>query len=336
MDFKVIIVILQIDLVNPYLSKLIILFLLITPFCKKQFYMGKIVLQLFMFCFLTLKLSAQMPNDAIYMPKNTICIATSYSQNSWKEYWENTLKRENLNMGKVSTQSVMTMAAIGIKNNFNIIAGVPYIWTKTSQGNLMGQKGIQDFMFWAKYKMIENKGLSMHSAVGASIPISNYIPDFLPLSIGLQTKTATGRIIANYLNKSGLYFTAHASYVLRSNIYVDRDAYQADNKVYNSNEVRVPNATDVSAKLGWMKNESRIQTELFIERFACVGGDNIRRNDMPFPSNNMQMTSAGFYGKFQPKNIGINLRIAKVLDGLNIGKSTSYSIGFLYLITSKK
>lgn len=298
--------------------------------------MRKIVLNLLIFCFFTLKLNAQMPHDAIYMPKNTICIATSYSQNSWKLYWENTQKRENLNMGNISTQSVMTFAAIGIKNNFNIIAGLPYIWTKTSVGNLMGQKGIQDLSIWAKYKIIENKGLSIHASIGGSIPISNYIPDFLPLSIGLQTKTATARIIANYMNKSGMYVTAHASYVFRSNIYVDRDAYQANNKVYNTNEVRVPNATDVSARLGWMKNQSRIQTELFIERFSCVGGDNIRRNDMPFPSNNMQMTSAGFYSKFQPKNLGINLRVAKVLKGLNVGQSTSYSIGILYLINAKK
>ena len=298
--------------------------------------MRKIVLNLLIFCFFTLKLNAQMPHDAIYMPKNTICIATSYSQNSWKQYWENTQKRENLNMGNISTQSVMTFTAIGIKNNFNIIAGLPYIWTKTSVGNLMGQKGIQDLSIWAKYKMMESKGLSIHASVGGSIPISNYIPDFLPLSIGLQTKTATARIIANYMNKSGIYVTAHASYVFRSNIHVDRDAYQANNKVYNTNEVRVPNATDVSARLGWMKNQSRIQTELFIERFACVGGDNIRRNDMPFPSNNMQMTSAGFYSKFQPKNLGINLRGAKVLEGLNVGQSTSYSIGILYLINAKK
>lgn len=298
--------------------------------------MRKIVLNLLIFCFFTLKLNAQMPHDAIYMPKNTICIATSYSQNNWKQYWENTQKRENLNMGNISTQSVMTFAAIGIKNNFNIIAGLPYIWTKTSVGNLMGQKGIQDLSIWAKYKMMENKGLSIHASVGGSIPISNYIPDLLPLSIGLQTKTATARIIANYMNKSGIYVTAHASYVFRSNIHVDRDAYQANNKVYNTNEVRVPNATDLSARLGWMKNQSRIQTELFIERFACVGGDNIRRNDMPFPSNNMQMTSAGFYSKYQPKNLGINLRVAKVLEGLNVGQSTSYSIGILYLINAKK
>ena len=298
--------------------------------------MRKIVLSIFLFYFLSKEIKAQMPHDAIYMPKKTICLAVTYTHSSWKEYWENTLKRDNLNMGVMSTQSVMPMVAYGISDKLNLIASVPYIWTKTSAGNLMGQKGIQDFNLWLKYKLIESKGLSVHGVVGGSAPFSNYIPDFLPMSIGLQTKSATGRIIASYLHKSGFYLTAHGSYVFRSNIKVDRDAYQADFRVYNTNEVRVPNATDASARLGWIKNQGRIQAELFLDQFSCVGGDNIRRNDMPFPTNNMQMTSAGFYSKYQPKNIGLNLRVAKVLQGLNVGQSLSYSLGLLYQINSIK
>ncbi len=297
--------------------------------------MKKTFISFFLILFTCIVAQAQMPHDAIYMPKKTTCLAVSYGNNSWSEYWENTLKRENLNMGTVTTQNVMAMAAYGISDKLNVIVGVPYIWTKTSAGNLMGQSGLQDASAWLKYKFLETKGLSLNAAIGGSIPVSNYIPDFLPISIGLQTKTTSGRVIGNYLHKSGVYFTAHASYTLRSNITVDRDAYQADNKVYNTNRVQVPNATDAGARLGWMKDGSRIQAEVFVERFACVGGDNIRRNDMPFPTNNMQMTSAGFYGKFQPKNIGLNVRIAKVLEGLNVGQSISYSVGVLFQMNPK-
>ena len=276
---------------------------------------------------------AQMPHDAIYMPRKTACLAVSYNNSSWKEYWENTLKRENLNIGTHTTQSVMAMAAIGITDKLNVIVSLPYVSTKTSAGNLMGQKGMQDLSGWLKYQLVKNdKGLSLHGVLGASIPISNYVPDFLPMSIGLKTKTVTGRLIANYTYKSGMYLTAHASYILRSNIKVDRDAYQADNRVYNTNEVQMPNVTDAAARVGYIKDGSRIQAEVFVEHFTCVGGDNIRRNDMPFPTNNMTATSAGFYGKYQPKNIGFNVRIAKVLDGLNVGQSLSYSIGVLYQI----
>jgi hypothetical protein len=273
---------------------------------------------------------AQMPHDAIYMPKKTACIAISYGNSNWKEYWENTLKRDNLNIGTHTTQSVMPMVAYGITNKLNIIVGVPYVWTKASAGNLMGQKGIQDLSVWAKYKLVESKGLSLHAAVGASTPLGNYVPDFLPMSIGLQSKTASGRLIFNYLHKTGLYLAAHGTYTGRSRIKIDRDAYQSYNKVYNTNEVVIPNATDAAVRLGFMKNGSRIQAEFFAERFSCVAGDYIRRNDMPFPTNKMEMTSAGFYGKFQPKNIGLNVRVARVLEGLNAGQSTTYSVGVLY------
>lgn len=272
---------------------------------------------------------AQMPHDAIYMPQKTACIAVSYGNSSWNSYWENTLKRDNLNIGTHTTQNVMPMVAFGVSNNLNLIVGLPYVWTKTSAGNLMGQKGLQDFSGWLKYKFVATKGLSLHAVVGGSLPVSHYVPDFLPMSIGLQAKTATGRLIANYTHKSGVYLTAHASYTYRSNITIDRDAYLANDKIYNTNEVSVPNATDAAARLGYIKDGSRIQAELFVEHFACVDGDNIRRNDMPFPTNNMRMTSTGFYGKFQPKNIGFNVRVAKVLNGLNVGQALSYSAGLL-------
>lgn len=278
----------------------------------------------------TSNLFAQMPHDVIYMPKKTACIAVSYSNSSWKEYWENTLKRENLNMGTHTTQSIMPMVAVGVTDKLNLIVGLPYISTKTSAGNLMGQKGIQDLSGWLKYQLVKNeKGISLHGVIGGSIPVGNYVPDFLPMSIGLQTKTATARLIANYTHKSGVYLTAHASYILRSKIKVDRDAYQADNRVHNTNQVSLPNATDVAARLGYIKDVSRIQAEFFAEHFTCVSGDNIRRNDMPFPTNKMTFTNVGFYGKYQPKNIGFNVRIAKVVNGQNIGQSMSFTVGLL-------
>jgi len=279
----------------------------------------------------TSSLYAQMPHDVIYMPKSTACIAVSYSNSSWKEYWENTLKRENLNMGIHTTQSIMPMVAVGFTDKLNLIIVVPYVSTKTSAGNLMGQKGIQDLSGWLKYQLVKKDiGISLHGVIGGSIPVGNYVPDFLPMSIGLKAKTATSRLIANYTHKSGMYLTAHTSYIVRSKIKVDRDAYQADNRVYNTNEVSVPNATDVAARLGYIKDGGRIQAEFFAEHFTCVGGDNIRRNDMPFPTNNMTSTSVGFYGKYQPKNIGFNVRIAKVVDGLNVGQSMGFSVGLLY------
>lgn len=277
---------------------------------------------------------AQMPHDAIYMAPKTVCVAGIYGQSSWNQYWEGSLKRENLNMGTFTTQSVMLMPAIGISKRVNVILSLPYVWTSTSAGNLMGQKGIQDVSAWLKVKAVKAGGFSLHAIVGGSVPIGNYVPDFLPMSIGLQCRTFTGRLLANYKDpRTGLYLTAHGSYGWRSNIHVDRDAYQANDRVYNTNQVSVPNTYDAAVRLGVLRRGW--QTEVFAERSSCLSGDNIRRNDMPFPTNNMQATVIGWYGKVQPRNIGINARVGYVTSGLNVGQSTSYSVGVLYQLNFK-
>lgn len=286
-----------------------------------------LVLGLLLMC-ISSNIYAQMPHDAVYMPKKTYCLAVSYNNSSWSEYWENTLKRENLNIGKHTTQSVMPMLAVGVTDNLNIIVALPYVSTKTSAGNLMGQKGIQDASVWLKYKLVEKSGLALHAVVGGSIPVGGYVAEFLPMSIGLGAKTATGRLIASYYHKSGIYLAGHASYMLRSSVKIDKDAYQADNRLYNSNTVSVPNATDSRLALGFSKKG--LIAEAFIDGFTCIGGDNIRRNDMPFITNNMRATSVGGYAKYQPKNIGINARVAYVTKGLNVGQSLSYSVGLMY------
>ena len=271
---------------------------------------------------------AQMPNDAIYMSKNTACLAVSYNHSSWDQYWENTRKRENLNIGTFTAGAVMPMLAIGVVKNLNVIAAIPYMWTKTSAGNLKWQRGFQDASLWVKYRFVNVSGFSMHAIGGASIPVGDYIPDFMPLSIGMQCRTATARFLTSYRHKTGIYATASASYIFRSKINIDRDAYQADDKIYNTSQVSVPNAYDASGRLGYLKKA--IQAEAYIEYGACDGGDYIRRNDMPFPTNNMKSTVVGVYAKFQPKNFGVNARASHVTKGENMGQSTAYSLGLLY------
>lgn len=278
---------------------------------------------------------AQMPHDAIYMGKKQLCVAGMYGYSSWDHYWENSLKRENLNIGTLTTQSAMIMPAYGISKRVNVILSLPYVWTNASAGNLMGQHGVQDISAWLKVKAVQVGGFSLHGIVGASIPIGSYVPDFMPMSIGLQCRTATARLLANYKHPgTGLYVTAHGSYGWRSTIKLDRDAYQADDRVYNTSQVKMPSVYDAAVRLGVLRKGW--QTEVFVERSACLSGDNIRRNDMPFPTNNMQSTLVGWYGKFQPHYIGVNARVGYVVDGINVGQSTSYTVGVLYQISFKK
>ena len=59
-------------------------------------------------------LKAQTDIDALMMGKNSFCSGFIYNTSSWTNYWEGTNKRNNENLGKVSTQSVNFVANFGI------------------------------------------------------------------------------------------------------------------------------------------------------------------------------------------------------------------------------
>src|SRR2546426_5595845 len=78
------------------------------------------------------------------------------------------------------------------------MALLPYVWTRASQGTLQGMHGLQDLTLAAKYRLLStpftDRGTLRAMVVGtAGIPASNYVPDFLPLSIGLASRRFSGR-----------------------------------------------------------------------------------------------------------------------------------------------
>lgn len=282
-----------------------------------------------LFCLLGfVELKAQMPHDAIYMNKKLACGALIYGNSSWTQYWENGLKRDNPNIGRLTTQSATAMIAYGITRDINVIAMVPYVKTEASQGNLMGQQGLQDASVFVKTKTKAYHGITAHGVVGFSIPVTNYVPDFMPMSIGLGAKTMMVRGMLSFALPKHLYVNSSIAYQARSQVKADRDSYLAGSKLYQTNQVAVPDAFDAAFRLGYLKKDNQI--ELFAEHFSCTKGDDIRRNDMPFLTNDMTMTTVGIYGKYQPKALGVNARVAYVTNGQNVGQSTSISVGVLY------
>lgn len=274
-----------------------------------------------------------MPHDAIYMNKNLACGALVYGSTFWSDYWENTLKRDNPNIGRLTTQSVTAMMAYGIKRDLNVIAMVPYVKTDASQGNLMGQQGMQDLSLFIKAKTKAYHGIIAHGVVGVSTPVANYVPDFMPMSIGLGSSSLIARGILSYALPKNLYLTSSLTYHARSKVKTDRDSFLGGGKLYNTNQVPVPDAFDAAFRFGYLKKDN--QLEVFAEHFSCTKGDDILRNNMPFLTNDMTMTSMGVYGKYQPKSIGVNARVAYVVDGQNVGQSTTLSVGLLYLFKVK-
>ena len=172
---------------------------------------------------LPLFINAQTDIDAIMMNKNNFCFGVVYQYSSWNQYWEGTFKRENLNLGTVSTQGISIMGNYGISNKLNVLFSVPYLETKASEGTMEGQKGLQDLSLTVKYMPIEKTiGKTTYSiyALGSfSIPTTNYTADYLPLSLGLQSKTAALRIMGD-VQVGNFFTTLSGAYIKRANINI--------------------------------------------------------------------------------------------------------------------
>jgi hypothetical protein len=279
-------------------------------------------------------LRAQTDEDAIMMTKDNFCVGGTYSHSSWTHYWEGRFKRSNANLGTVSTQMFGLMGNYGISNKLNVIVGAPYAVTHASSGTLHGQHGIQDLSLWIKWLGLEKnvgKGtLSLYALGGGSIPLTNYIADFLPLSIGLQSKTLSGRIMADY-QLGNFFVTASGTYTWRSNITIDQNAYYTTRE-YLTNKVEMPNQTFLNFRTGY--RSERWIIEAILNNMTTIGGFDIRKNDMPFPSNKMDATMLGGDFKYTFKAVsglsiigGANYTLA----GRNVGQATAYDIGVFYI-----
>jgi len=277
---------------------------------------------------------AQTADDAIMMNKAQLCNGLVYMHSSWDHYWEGTLKRTNENLGKVSNSAVMYMGAYGITNDLNVLVGLPYVWTKASAGTLHGMSGIQDISVdvkWraANYKLGPGK-ISAFLVGGFSTPLNDYVVDFLPLSIGLGTTNVSGRLILDYHHKSKAFLTASAAYVWRSNTTLDRTSYY-DTQLHLTNEVQMPNAWTYQVRAGYRGRY--LIAEATLNSWYTLGGFDITRNNMPFPSNKMNSTDVGVGFKYTiPKMVQLAILggAAYTVAGRNVGQSTSYHIGAFY------
>jgi hypothetical protein len=135
------------------------------------------------------------------------------------------LKGNNENLGTVSTQALMYMPNYGITNDLNVMASVPYLWTKASEGTLHGMKGFQDVSVFVKWRPLvksfgENK-FSLFTIGGFSTPLTNYVVEFLPMSIGLGSTNVTARGMIDY-RRGHFTATGSAAYIWRSNVKLDK------------------------------------------------------------------------------------------------------------------
>ncbi len=303
----------------------------------------KHIIQLIIILFLTAGWSAnvlaQTEMDAIMMNKKQFCNGPAYMYSSWNHYWEGKLNRTNENLGRVSTQSIMYMAAYGINGKLNVLAGVPYVWTKASAGTLHGSRGLQDLSLFLKWKplseTIGTNKIAVFALFGFSTPLTNYQIDYLPLTIGLGTTNAIMRGMVDFQHKR-FSVTGSAAYIRRSNVKIDRSSYY-DTQAHLTNEVEMPDAAQYQLRAGY--RGKYLLAEALLTNWTTLGGFDITRNNMPFPSNRMNATTIGFALKYTVRSYthlsliaGSNYTIA----GRNMGQATSYNAGIFYAFYFKQ
>jgi hypothetical protein len=276
--------------------------------------------------------NAQSPTDGLMMPKRQWCTLVQYTHSSWDEYWEGATQRSNSNLGTFTAQNTLLMTNFGVTDRFNILAALPYVWTKADASYLQGQKGLQDLSLWLKYQAFETAlaggQFKIQVTGGASIPASNYVADFLPFSIGFQSKTASLRGILNFTHGSGFYATAQAGHTWRSNVSIDRDAYLYKDRLYYTDKAPIPNVLDAGGRIGFINK--KIQAEATFEHFTCLSGDDIRYNEGPVLTNKMRAAAAGLFVKYFFAPFAVQVSAGNVLNGRNVGRSTMFSGGFTY------
>jgi hypothetical protein len=232
------------------------------------------------------------------------------------------------------------MGAYGVTDKVNILFAVPYVTTKASAGTLHGMKGFQDASLWVKYMPIDKKlgkgDLSIYGLAGVSAPLSNYVADYLPLAIGVRSKTLSLRAMGDY-QVGKMFATLSGTYIFRDNIKIDRDAYYTTEMHY-TNKVEMPDALSFNFRAGYRHND--IIAEAFLDNYTTLGGFDITRNNMPFPSNKMNATRLGANVKYHLKDLQWLQLVVNgnhVIAGRNVGQSTSINAGlFIVFSVAKK
>jgi hypothetical protein len=295
-----------------------------------------LILELAMFSLLSLQ--AQTIDDQIMVPGRTLFTGVLYTHDSWDNYWEGTLKRVNGNVGTITTQAATWWGTYGVTDRLNVIASVPYVWTRPSQGVLLGMKGFQDLTLAAKYGVFQRPLTKLGSlrviAVGSGgIPLTDYTPDFQPLSIGLASKRISGRLTLNFQADAGWFVNGSAAYTWRANVKLDRPYYFTENRLFFTDEVEMPGVFDYLVTAGYVRKGLMIPVTFTQQR--TQGGGDIRRQDMPFVSNRMNFSRVHAMVRYPlPRfnSLSVWFGYGYTVDGRNVGQAGTITAGLLYTL----
>ncbi len=273
------------------------------------------------------------------MKKRESCFALIYDRGSFDHYWEGTTLRTNEIITKVSRVTVTPMIAIGIIDQLNAYVGVNYVKTESSEpngGQLQGAKGFQDLTIALKYRvynaeMAQGK-LSAFVASGFAMPITNYLSDYRPYSIGNGTQELSLRGIVQYRWNMGLYLRGMGGHLFRGQTEVERDYYY-NNGSYYTPWMDVPDAWEYNAVAGFWLFDNSLKIEASYYKLQSTSGDDIRKYNAAQPTNKVifdQVSASVQYFTKQIKGVGVLAYYNQMLNGRNMGKVSGFGIGATY------
>ena len=285
---------------------------------------------------LAIPVAAQTIDDGIMVGRREFLTGNVYSHDSWDQYWEGALKRRNDNVGTITTKTNVWYANYGVSRRLNVIGAVPYVWTNASQGVLHGIQGFQDVTVAAKYAVLEGGSgaagrLRAFAVAVAGVPMTDYNPELPPLSIGSGSRRLSGRGTVNYETGPGWFVNGSAAYTWRSHVRLDRPYFYTNDEFVLSDEVDMPNVFDYIASAGLMR--PRLQVSGFFAQQRTLGGGDIRRQDMPFVSNRMNVSRAGGRAMVPVPGLAgleVDLSVAYAFRGRNVGQATTITTGLFY------
>ena len=282
---------------------------------------------------------AQTPLDAMMMEQRESCLALTVDQGKFDQYWEGTKLRKNETIAEVTRLTVMPMIAIGLHNNLNLYVSVPYVRTESSQpnGGLMhGAKGFQDLGIALKYRFLNQeigKGkLAVLAAVGYATPITNYLSDYRPYSLGNGTNEWATRGIVQYKFNMGLYVRVAGGHIFRGDTKVERDYYYANGSYYTP-WMDVPSAWEYNGVVGWWLLDNSLKVEASYYAQNSTSGDDIRAYNAAQPTNKVNFGQVGGNVQyfFKPvKGLGVIVYYNQTVSGQNIGKAATAGAGLTY------
>jgi hypothetical protein len=280
---------------------------------------------------------AQTVDDGIMVEGKTLFMGYLFTFDRWDEYWEGALKRDNGNIGKLTTKTQSWFVNYGVTDRLNVIAAMPYVRTDASQGTLRSMQGLQDFSVAAKYQIFSVRsqiGLVRTFAVGAAgLPMTDYTPDFYPLSIGSNSRRAAGRVTANLQTKPGWFVNGSTAYTWRANVTLDRPYYFTDGQLFLTSDVDMPNVFDYTLSGGYLRRG--LMATLSFSQQRTQGGGDIRRQDMPFVSNRMNFDKIGgmvMWSLPKLRYLSVQGSYAYTLRGRNVGQASTVTGGVMYTL----